>query len=93
MSVMKLRLTNTMSGTVHILDFEDAGTSGLYWKGVIDVPAELSDGEYKYELLDNESLDGEEVVATGLAMKGTVKKGMDKAYQGGHSDGYKQYNG
>lgn len=86
--MMKLRLTNTMSGTVHILDFEDAGTSGLYWKGVIDVPAELSDGEYKYELID-----GEEVVSTGLAMKGTVKKGMDKAYQGGHSDGYKQYNG
>lgn len=85
---MKLRLTNTMSGTVHILDFEDAGTSGLYWKGIVDVPAELSDGEYKYELLD-----GEEVVSTGLAMKGTVKKGMDKAYQGGHSDGYKQYNG
>lgn len=85
---MKLRLTNTMSGTVHILDFEDAGTSGLYWKGVIDVPAELSDGEYKYELVD-----GEEVVSTGLAMKGEVKKGMDKAYQGGHSDGYKQYNG
>lgn len=86
--MMKLRLTNTMSGTVHILDFEDAGTSGLYWKGIVDVPAELSDGEYKYELVD-----GEEVVSTGLAMKGTVKKGMDKAYQGGHSDGYKQYNG
>lgn len=86
--MMKLRLTNTMSGTVCVLDFEDAGTSGLYWKGVIDVPAELSDGEYKYELVD-----GETIVATGLAMKGTVKKGMDKAYQGGHSDGYKQYNG
>lgn len=84
---MKLRLINTMTGNVCVLEFEDAGTSGLYWKGEVDVPAELSDGEYRYELIE-----GEEVLATGLAMKGTVKKGMDKAYQS-PDGGYRQYNG
>lgn len=84
---MKLRLINTMTGNVCVLDFEDMDTSGLYWKGEVDIPAELSDGEYRYELVD-----GEEIVAVGLAMKGTVKKGMDKAYQGSDG-GYRQYNG
>lgn len=84
---MKLRLINTMTGNVCVLEFEDMDTSGLYWKGGVDVPGDLSDGEYRYELVD-----GEEVLATGLAMKGTVKKGMDKTYQS-PDGGYRQYNG
>lgn len=85
---MTLRLTDTMTGKPYDLNFEDTGISGQYWNAAVDIPEGMADGEYSCVLLD-----GDVVLASGLAMKGRVKQSMNDSSVYESGGGFRQYNG
>lgn len=63
---MKLKLKNNLSNQEYILDVRDAGSTMNYFKFDINLPNNMDDGQYEYELID----DNENVISNGLLQLG-----------------------
>lgn len=73
---MILALTNNLTNRRHEIEVTDNGTSAIFWRfDAVTLPADMDDGEYTCELLD----DAGEVVYCGLARVGDYRQEVAQA--------------
>lgn len=82
---MLLKLVNNLTKVEYEIDVEDKGTSGSFYDFDITLPTPMVDGEYTYQLSDNDK-----VVATGLCQIGDYIK---QATSYNKKEKYVTYNG
>lgn len=84
---MKLKLKNNLSNQEYILDVRDAGSTMNYFKFDINLPNNMDDGQYEYELLD----DNENIINIGIIQVGNYLPQKEIKYN--NKDKIKVYNG
>ena len=85
---MKLRFYNNVSKQSFILDATDINDSRLYFHFMVKIPEGLPDGEYEFQLMDD---DMKETYGQGLAQIGNYDNNAKKYNK--PNGGIKQYQG
>lgn len=63
---MKLKLYSNLLNKSWLLDVKDAGSTMNYYKFDINLPDNIDDGQYNYELID----DNDNIIDTGIIQVG-----------------------
>lgn len=84
---MKLQFYNNVSKQSFIVDATDINDSRLYFHFMVKIPEGFPDGEYEYQLMDD---DMKETYGQGLAQIGDYQSNNKEYIE--NKNGYKQYS-